>query len=144
MTLATRFWAKVERQGPGDCWPWTGSRSGGYGQIKGYEGEVLGAHRVVLRLTGVALPEGSQVHHLCGNRHCVNPGHLEVVASQAEHSARHTHGCRTHGMEDLRRVKSGRNVGMLYCAVCSRIKAQKHRARARRDVLLEGEVDGDR
>ena len=83
-----RFWSKVDQSaGELECWPWTGgtSRSAGgtrYGMLRGPDGKVVRAIRVVLWLTdGVPLSERSeqQACHkpFCANSLCVNPAHLE-------------------------------------------------------------------
>lgn len=55
------------------CWNWTGAKVRG-----GYGGHGSGrAHRVAWELLVGAIPEGHDLHHLCGNRLCVNPEHLE-------------------------------------------------------------------
>lgn len=79
-TLAARFWAKVDRSG-GDlsCWLWRGSLSNaGHGQFR-VDGKTVPAHRVAVLLSGRELPTGLVVDHLCRERRCVNPAHLEVV-----------------------------------------------------------------
>lgn len=79
--LPDRFWAKVERRGPDECWNWTANRAGdGYGSI-GVDGRMLGAHRVAWELTRGAIPKGEGVHgtcvcHRCDNPLCCNPAHL--------------------------------------------------------------------
>ena len=76
-----RFWKRVNRRQPTDCWPWIGCTNGlGYGRVK------LGArctpvvytHRVAWELSFGAIPEGKQVLHRCDNPPCCNPGHLFV------------------------------------------------------------------
>jgi hypothetical protein len=63
----------------GDCIVWTGScQRGGYGQFNTGKTMVL-AHRYNYVRQYGPIPEGLQVDHLCRNRHCVNPGHLEAV-----------------------------------------------------------------
>ena len=58
-----------------DCWLWTGAvQSAGYGNT----GQGL-AHRVVYTETHGVIPEGLEVDHLCSNKLCVNPEHLEAV-----------------------------------------------------------------
>jgi hypothetical protein len=76
---ALRFWAKVDVRGADECWEWSASYRG-----KGYGGFVVGrrllaAHRVAYELRHGPIPEGMEIDHLCRNRRCVNPGHLEVV-----------------------------------------------------------------
>lgn len=75
--LLDRFWEKVQT-GEG-CWQWTGSLArGGYGSI-GFEGHTLRAHRVAYEALVGPIPEGLVLDHLCRNRGCVNPTHLEPV-----------------------------------------------------------------
>lgn len=69
-----RFWLKVDKGG--DCWLWTASvLPNGYGQF-----DHTTAHRRSIEFTtGKPVPAGAVVDHLCRNRLCVNPSHLEVV-----------------------------------------------------------------
>ena len=73
-----RFWEYVER-GEG-CWLWTGGfNSWGYGQF--WDGETtMQAHRFSYRLAKG--PIRHQIDHLCRNRGCVNPDHLEDVTAR--------------------------------------------------------------
>jgi hypothetical protein len=77
-TLAERFWEKVDRRGPSDCWNWTASTdTGGYGIIgrKGVKGMAL-AHRIAWEFAYGAAGEGMCVLHHCDNPKCCNPYHL--------------------------------------------------------------------
>lgn len=67
----------------GDCWEWSGSviKSTGYGQVWA-DGTNHLAHRVVYELLIGPIPEGLQLDHLCRNRRCVNPEHLEPVTGK--------------------------------------------------------------
>lgn len=74
--LKDRFWPKVEKAGPGDCWLWTAGVDGhGYGKVK-IEGRCLKASRVSWELHNGAIPEGLDVCHSCDTPLCVNPSHL--------------------------------------------------------------------
>lgn len=83
-TLEQRFWSRVDRRGPGECWPWTGLLSDqGYGRISA--GRDLGgpmvwkAHRVAYTLLVGPIPQGLTIDHLCRRRDCQNPAHMEPV-----------------------------------------------------------------
>jgi HNH endonuclease len=60
------------------CWEWRGAHTLGYGSIReGGRGQLV--HRIMYeRLIG-PIPEGTEIDHLCRNRGCVNPGHMEPV-----------------------------------------------------------------
>ena len=78
-TVEERFWSKVEHRGPG-CWLWTATiNQYGYGRFR-HEGKFTTAHRVAWVLTHGPVDEGVEIDHLCRNRACVNPSHLEAVS----------------------------------------------------------------
>lgn len=78
--LAERFWPKViKTEG---CWIWTANMThpkGGYGRILTGGRRFELAHRVAYKLVKREIPEGMTLDHLCRNRLCVNPDHLEPV-----------------------------------------------------------------
>lgn len=72
-----RFFAKVEVS-PG-CWEWQGAVStSGYGNF-GIWPKTASAHRFAYELVRGPVPDGLELDHLCRNRLCVNPAHLEAV-----------------------------------------------------------------
>ena len=79
------FWAKVNQDGPlwngTPCWLWTGKLEHGYGRLHLRSGRP-GAHRFAYELLVGPIPENLQIDHLCRNRACVNPAHLEPVTSR--------------------------------------------------------------
>jgi hypothetical protein len=65
-----------------ECWEWTGkvSKATGYG-CKQFGGKTVLAHRWMYQLFNGWIPEGKVINHLCSNRKCVNPTHLEVTTT---------------------------------------------------------------
>lgn len=81
MTIAERFWSKVDRSV--GCWRWTGAQnSGGYGVFRVSGTGLILAHRWAYIETRGEIPTGQQLDHLCRERRCVNPDHLESVSPQ--------------------------------------------------------------
>ena len=65
-------------KGPG-CWSWRGvHHSEGYAQLK-VDGRPISAHRLWWEQLNGSVPDGLELDHLCRNRGCVNPSHLEPV-----------------------------------------------------------------
>jgi hypothetical protein len=143
--FAARFWSKTRFDPDTGCINWTAARTepGGYG-LCFVRCKHCVAHRVALELSGVSVPEGMTVDHLCRNRGCVNPLHLEVVTMQENvrrylllegtwHAAERakTHCPRGHAYDE-------RNTYMLRgtrnCRACRRDDARRRRA-ARRVVV---------
>lgn len=77
-----RFWAKVDRRGPDECWPWIASRDPlGYGRFNADDAVLPStlAHRIAYTWLIGPIPDGLCLDHLCRNPPCVNPAHLEPV-----------------------------------------------------------------
>lgn len=72
-----RFWSKVRRTET--CWEWiAGKKPAGYGAF-GVNYKTVLAHRFAYELMVGPIPDGLHIDHLCRNRACVNPDHLEPV-----------------------------------------------------------------
>ncbi len=79
LTNEERFWLRVGSPDNNGCRQWLGFiNENGYGTIT-FKGHTEKAHRVAFELSGHKLLDGYDLDHLCRNRGCVNPDHLEVV-----------------------------------------------------------------
>lgn len=80
-----RFFKKISIDSKNGCWNWMGSHdSGGYGHVV-YNGKLESSHRVFYAWFKGSIPRNKgknifQLDHLCKNRKCVNPYHLELVS----------------------------------------------------------------
>jgi len=141
--LPRDFWSKVDKSG--DCWVWQGTTSGvtGYGIIYKKRKNWL-VHRAVYESTIGPIPKGMTIDHLCRNRLCVNPGHMEVVTpienvmrgeGPTAQNARKTHCIHGHPF-DVENTQV-RKEGWRACAVC-RERVSRSRSKTRRTVALKG------
>lgn len=126
-----RFWARVDKRSEQPCWRWTASLSSdGYGRAQ-FDGVKTLAHRFAYGLLVGPIPEGLVIDHLCRNRACVNPAHMEPVTA-VENNRRgrlaKTHCLRGHPL-------SGPNLvmysGARCCRVCVRLRGRRAEAAKR-------------
>jgi hypothetical protein len=83
LTDNERFERHVTRTDAESCWEWAGTRSrNGYGFVHLRDRSKALAHRVAYERAIGEIPEGMVIDHLCRNRACVNPAHLQVVTNQ--------------------------------------------------------------
>lgn len=79
LSIEARFFARVS-DGPDGCWNWHSTTPGGYGTMFGpSRDQVFSPHRWAYEFMVAEIPEGLEIDHLCSNRRCVNPYHLEPV-----------------------------------------------------------------
>lgn len=80
--LAERFWSLVTYpNGQDGCWEWIGSKTEGYGRIYVDSRHAIRAHRFAYEFVIGPIPT-PELDHLCRNRGCVNPAHLEPVTTK--------------------------------------------------------------
>lgn len=126
--------ARIDKTAPGGCWRWTGNKaSNGYGYVsRGRALSKVVAHRVVYTMHRGPIPDGLILDHLCRNRGCVNPAHLEPVTTRENNlrgfgtsgvHARQTH-C-AHGHEFTTENTKIRKTGARACRTCMRRNDQK-------------------
>ena len=111
------------------CWEWTGGKlASGYGSVR-FEGRSQVVHRVTWEAANGAVPDGLQLDHLCRNRACCNPSHLEAVTQSVNllrgvsgpaRNARKTHCIKGH-VFDLTRQNGWRE-----CSICKRERRRAH------------------
>jgi len=79
-TLLERFSDSVQRTD--SCWLWTGScDKDGYGRFK-INSRYVRAGRFAYQMAHGSIPDGAQLDHLCRNKPCVKPDHLEPVSNK--------------------------------------------------------------
>lgn len=125
-----RFWNKVNKTD--SCWDWTGSTQYGYGRFS-LNGRSLLAHRVSYTWLRGQIPDHLVVDHLCRNRGCVNPEHMELVTPKVNKQRQHpnngqaskTHCPQLHPYDAVNTyLRPGGGRG---CNICRRAAVQKQR-----------------
>lgn len=140
-SIPTRFWARVDKEGPipsehpdlGPCWLWMGCRdAAGYGRVgRGGRGNTTSAYRWAYEETHGTLSSDVHLHHVCENKACVRSTHLRPM-SVREHMAQHDQGapkrakteCRQghpYDAENTRLDPLGRRI----CRICERAAGRK-------------------
>lgn len=101
------------------CWLWTGATRLGYAELS-YEGTNRSGHRLAYELWRGPIPEGLQIDHLCRNRRCINPWHLEPVTS-AVNIGRSPRALATHCKygHEFTPENTRRADGRRYCRTCA-------------------------
>lgn len=82
-TARERFLTKVKKVARTGCWEWQGHVTRyGYAQFNPTHDKPVRAHRYSYEEFRGPIPDGLHLDHLCRNRRCVNPEHLEAVTSR--------------------------------------------------------------
>lgn len=117
------------------CWEWQGyNNSQGYGRIR-VNGRDISTHRASYEIFVGPIPIELELDHLCRNRSCMNPAHLEPV-SHAENVSRGTSGHRsrskTHCPQGHPYTDGNVHVDTRGARRCRQCGREKDRARRRR------------
>lgn len=128
------------------CWVWTGdTQRGGYGRVW-FDGGTKLTHRVIYELLLGPIPKGLCIDHLCRNRVCCNPGHMEVVTYSEnvcrgvgpmlakERCKQQTHCVHGHLYDEKNTRLSTNKLGEVQriCRTCHKEKSKYWAARKRR------------
>lgn len=73
---------KIQPEPNSGCWLWLAGlrdKNEGYGGVN-YEGKIWRSHKLVFTLLREVVPDGLLLDHLCRNRICCNPEHLEICS----------------------------------------------------------------
>ena len=143
-----RFWSKVEKTS--SCWNWIGAiGSAGYGNF-GIDNRTYRAHRVSYEWLHGPIPAGLVIDHLCRNKRCVNPDHLEPVTDRvntirgdgpritSELGRARTHCKHGHSLSGAN-LYVQKKTGYRYCRECMRQASSRFTAKNEAKGYVRGE-----
>ncbi len=138
--MRERFERKFVRGSADECWLWLASTAKGYGVIwSGGAREIgkqLQAHRVAYEFYVGPIPGDLVIDHLCRNRDCVNPTHLEPVTMKenilrgegpSAQQAKQTHCKRGHRFTEVNTIRRW-NRNTRECRTCVQASDRKRYA----------------
>lgn len=140
-----RFWAKVDRRGPDECWEWRGHvGSNGYGRTP-FKGTPKQSHRIAFEIANGREPYPFGLHS-CDNPICCNPAHIwegdhaDNMRDKAKKGRWANQYCpdgaatpKTHCIHghEFTPENTCHSVGKRYCLECGRIRYAAKRQKAR-------------
>jgi len=142
--LDERFWSKVDKTST--CWNWVSNISyNGYGTFY-YNKKLQYSHRLSYESIKGKIPKGLQIDHLCRNRKCVNPDHLEVV-TQKENCRRGLAGInqttKTHCPQGHEYSEENTYIAPRknrspdrHCRICTQIRKHQFNQRKKMELVL--------
>lgn len=119
----------------GPCILWQGAtQSRGYASVTDGHGSSVLLHRKVWEEAHGPIPDGLTIDHLCRQKTCINPDHMEVV-TRAENVRRAlatiTHCKSGHALsgDNLRLYTRANGLTFRVCRACRRADGQRYRER---------------
>ena len=133
MSLQERLLNKVLFDENTSCWIWKGAKNWfQYGVIHN-QNKLFYSHRISYEIFNGKIPNGFVIDHLCNNRSCINPEHLEAVRqdenvrrsnSFTNQNMKKTHCIHGHLLEVSNLDKSNLSRGVRACIKCIKIREQ--------------------
>jgi hypothetical protein len=131
-----KLWSRITIDENKGCWNWQGKPdTEGYGEVR-ISSQLYKAHVYYYQIFEGVIPEGLELDHLCRNRICVNPKHLEPVTHQVNVlrgkspqsiNALKTHCIHGHILSVENTYESSRNnFKYRQCKICTRERAKRY------------------
>ncbi len=74
------------------CWVWQGGRAGNRYGTFWRNGSQISTHRFAYGAFKGPIPAGTEIDHVCRNKACCNPDHLEAVTRSANEQRKPSYG----------------------------------------------------